>query len=388
MEMDELFYREPYRRACTAEVVRCVERKDGFGIVLSDTVFYPEGGGQPGDTGMLDGIRVKDTRRIGGEIVHLTDSPAEPGRKVEAVIDWERRFDHMQNHTGEHIVSGIVHRRFGYENVGFHMGEVIQIDFDGMLSEEDLLQVEQEANETVWQDLPVEISFPDSKALAELEYRSKKELEGRIRIVRIGGCDTCACCGTHTARTGEVGMITILSWAKHGTGVRVEMACGQRALRMQRKISAENREISRLLCARREETAAAVSSLLQRMQKAEQTAASLRRRILEMRWEGTAEEMPLVIWFEEGMQRNDLTRWADRLVHEKHAGIAALLNREENGAYSYVILSAEKPLRETGKKLHALLGGRGGGKDLMLQGSFAASQEEIRKELEEYLYEI
>lgn len=388
MEMNELFYREPYRRECTAEVIRCEKMKDGYGIVLSDTVFYPEGGGQPGDTGMLDDIRVKDTKRTDGGIVHLTDRPAEPGSTVHAVIDWERRFDHMQNHTGEHIFSGIVHRRFGYENVGFHMGDVIQIDFDGMLTEEDLLQIEQEANETVWQDLPVEISFPEGEKLAALCYRSKKELDGRIRIVRIGTCDTCACCGTHTARTGEVGMITVLSWARHRNGVRVELACGQRALRIHQKVSAENREVSRLLCARREETSAAVSALLQRSQKAEGTAAALRSRILEMRWAETEAETPLVIWFEEGMQRNDLTRWADRLVHEKQAGCAALLNREENGAYSYVILAAHGSLRETGRKLHALLGGRGGGRDTMLQGSYAASEEEIRKALEENLHEI
>lgn len=386
MEMNELFYREPYRRACEAEVISCTEVRDGYAVVLSDTVFYPEGGGQPGDTGMLNQVRVRDTRRAkSGEILHLTEEPLAQGSRVHAEIDWERRFDLMQNHSGEHIVSGIVHRRFGYENVGFHMGDVIQVDFSGMLSDTDIAEIEKEANQIIWRNEDVDIFCPDSASLAELDYRSKKELSGTVRIVRIGDADTCACCGMHVAHTGEIGLIKILSCAKHGSGVRLEMLSGSRAFRLVQQIFASNQAISRLLCAKPLATFDAVSSLLDASHAHAAEAAGLRMKLLEQRWEKTPADLRLVLWFLEGMERKDLSRWADRLVHEKNAHCAALLNREKNGSFSYVILSANDFAKSFGKELNDLLSGRGGGRGGLLQGSFAADEETIRKTLEEKL---
>lgn len=206
MATEKLYYQDAHQAAFEARVVSCQPGKHGYDVVLDRTCFYPEGGGQPGDTGVLSGIRVTDTHERGGEIVHFCEQPLAVGQIVEGQIDYGRRFEFMQLHSGEHILSGVVHRRFGYENVGFHMGaDFVTIDFSGMLTQEDLSAVEAEANEWVWKNVPIEITYPDAEALKAIPYRSKKELTGQVRIVTIPGADICACCGTHVSSTGKLG---------------------------------------------------------------------------------------------------------------------------------------------------------------------------------------
>ena len=177
-ELNELFYREPYTKEFDAQVIRCIKVDAHYETVLSDTAFYPEGGGQPADTGTIDGIAVYDVRRKEDGIVHCTEKEIACGQTVHGVIDWQKRFDHMQSHTGEHLVSGLVHRRYGFDNVGFHMGETIQIDFDGMLTFEQLREIENEANAIIWKNEPIVITYPSKEELTQLDYRSKKELTG------------------------------------------------------------------------------------------------------------------------------------------------------------------------------------------------------------------
>ena len=231
MATEKLYYQDAHQAQFQATVLSCRPGKHGYDVVLDRTCFYPEGGGQPGDTGVLSGVRVTDTHEAGGEIVHYCEAPLAEGQTVEGTIDYERRFEFMQLHTGEHILSGVIHRRFGYENVGFHMGaDFVTIDFSGMLTQEDLSAVEAEANEWVWKNVPIEIAYPDAEALKTIPYRSKKELTGQVRIVTIPGADICACCGTHVSDTGEIGLIKIFSCVKFHDGVRLEILCGRRAL--------------------------------------------------------------------------------------------------------------------------------------------------------------
>ena len=220
--MTELFYRDPYVREFTSKVTSCVKGEKGFEVMLEDTAFYPEGGGQPADHGTIDGAAVFDVRRTPAGIVHYCEKAFDVGQDVKGVLDWERRFDNMQNHTGEHVFSGIVNARFGFDNVGFHMDDdVITCDFSGVMTEEQVAEVERACNEAIVANVEVGISFPDAEALEKLAYRSKKALKGDVRIVDVPGCDRCACCGVHVRSTGEIGLIKVLSSMKHRGGTRV-----------------------------------------------------------------------------------------------------------------------------------------------------------------------
>ena len=258
MATEKLFYEDVYCKNFRAKVLSCAPGKHGFDVVLDRTAFYPEGGGQPGDTGSLSGVRVTDTHEAGGEIIHYCQTPLEVGSEVEGCIDWARRLSLMQLHSGEHILSGIVHRRFGYDNVGFHMGaDMVTIDFSGMLTEDDLKQIEREANEVVWENREIRISFPPEEELEQIPYRSKKALTGSVRIVTIENADICACCGTHVTRTGEIGLIKIFSCVKFHEGVRLEILCGMRAYEYVNLLIEQNRKNSALLSAKPVETNAA-----------------------------------------------------------------------------------------------------------------------------------
>lgn len=181
---EKLFYQDPYLREFTALVVDCQQAKTGWRVALDRTAFYPEGGGQPGDTGMLNDVTVTDTHEKEGVVLHYTQEPIPVGTQVTGAINWGHRFDLMQQHSGEHMVSGLIHKRFGYDNVGFHLGsDLVTIDFNGELTEQDLRDIEAEANRAIWADREVCITWPDSRELAALDYRSKKELMGAVRIV-------------------------------------------------------------------------------------------------------------------------------------------------------------------------------------------------------------
>lgn len=232
MSTIKLYEADAYLGEFTATVEKCVSETGIFKVTLNQTAFYPEGGGQPADRGTLGDARVLDVQEIDGTIWHTVSELLEPGTEVVGKIDFERRFTNMQNHTGEHIVSGIVSRIYGYHNVGFHMGsEAVTVDFDGVLTKEQLFDVEMEANEAVLKNVPVTVSYPSGEELKQIDYRSKKEIEGQVRLVSVEGYDCCACCGTHVSRTGEIRLIKILGVQNYKGGVRVSMLCGETAFR-------------------------------------------------------------------------------------------------------------------------------------------------------------
>ena len=378
-EMCELFYRDPYIRSFSATVVSCIEHKGAWLTVLDDTAFYPEGGGQEADHGTINGIEVFDVHRKDGKIVHYMKEPVEAGMDVECRIDWDRRFDHMQNHTGEHIVSGLIHKEFGYDNVGFHMGkEIIQIDFNGPLTWDDLMGIELKANQIVMNDVPLHIWCPDKEELDQIDFRSKKELNGTVRLVEVAEADLCACCGTHVASTGEIGLIKILSVAKYKNGVRVEMVSGNRALNLMRKVYNNNRAISASLSAEMLKTAEAVEKTKQESQRKDQLIGSLQSQLLEYRLASFETDQDFLLDEEENMDRVAMIHMAGRMLDEKRAEVAAVLSKQMDG-YAYFICSKTVNLAALSKQLNTQLNGRGGGRPDNIQGFFQSDIQTIRE---------
>ena len=379
-EMNELFYRDPYAREFEAEVLSCESGKKGFEVTLSDTAFYPEGGGQPTDTGKLGDATVNFVKRLNGKIIHYTDRPIAVGTTVKGVIDWDRRYDNMQNHTCEHIFSGLVHQKFSYENVGFHMdADDITVDFSGEIPPEDIAKLERLVNEAIWEDISLTIYFPSEEELGALNYRSKKELSGKVRIVSVGHCDCCACCGTHVRRSGEIGVFKILEATKHRGGTRVRFAAGLRALRefdwRQREISS----ISALLSAKPREVSEVVERFLEEDKAKDIRIAERTNLWLETRTVNASGG--LIIDFIDGLSPFELKRYAALLQEREPEVAVAVLSESDPQVFSYVLSSREDTLGQISRALNQALNGRGGGRGGIVQGTFRAGREEIEKEL-------
>lgn len=378
----ELYDLNPYTEEFDAQVVSCNLNNDVYEIVLDRTAFYPEGGGQPADHGTLGTVNVLDVQEKAETIIHYCDAPLAEGTQVHGAIDWNRRFDLMQNHSGEHIVSGLIHQLYGYENVGFHMGDVIQIDFNGPLNEEQLKDIETRANRIVMNNEEIIALFPDEEELKTLEFRSKKELKGVVRIIEIPGADVCACCGTHVKRTGEIGLIKLLGWQKHKKGVRVEMLSGMRALAYVQAAMAENHKVSVALSAKELETSSAVDALIRTSIRKDVRIREVSSMLLDYRLAEMKEGMKLAADYVDPLDRTVLIRYGNAMAEK--AEIAAVLSGSEDH-WNYHIISRTVPLKAKAAVLNAKLNGRGGGSQEMIQGSFNASKEEIDAVLAEVL---
>lgn len=374
---ERLYYADAFLREFTARVTACAAEKDGWAAVLDRTAFYPEGGGQPGDRGTLDGAAVTDTVNRGNEIVHLCAAPLPVGKTVVGRLDWERRFDLMQQHSGEHIVSGMICARYGCDNVGFHIGrELVTIDFDAVIPPEDLPEIESAVNRYIWEDREAQTAVPSPAELEKMEYRSKKELTGEVRIVTWPGADRCACCGVHLRSAGQAGIVKLFSCRKFRRGVRIEMAAGGRALRLLDAAREQDWQISRLLSARPEATAAAVERLLGE-------AEALRGRIAALEEADFAEKARRltgtgdVLLFEgDGMAPESVRRLC-AAVGERCGGRCAVF-AGDNGEYKYAVSIQNGDIRALTGELNAALRGRGGGRDGFAQGHVQASEAEIR----------
>lgn len=376
METEKLFYQDAYLKETTAKVLECRKGKHGYEIVLDRTCFYPEGGGQPGDRGTLNGIPVTDTHEKDGMVLHYTDSPLEPGTEVTAVIDWARRFDLTQQHSGEHMVSGVVHRIYGYDNVGFHMGaDMVTIDFSGELTEQQLREVETEVNQRIWLDDAVKCWYPSPEELKEIPYRSKKELTGKVRIAEFPGADICACCGTHVAHTGEIGLVKIVSVEKFHSGVRVEMLSGGRALRYLTAVQDQNRQVSQLLSAKVMETAKAVKNLADEAERLRQQVYAMENAQFAAKAEQLRGQGNVLVKMD-GLSADGVRR-AAIAIQETCGGRAAVFSGDEENGYKYAVGEPDGNLRDWVKELNGALHGRGGGKPGFVQGSVAAKWDEI-----------
>ena len=376
METQKLYYADSHLRSFSARVLSCEETEKGYAVVLSATAFYPEGGGQACDLGILGGARVLDVRERGEAIVHLCDKALEPGTVVEGRIDWDRRFDLMQQHSGEHMVSGVIHRRYGWHNVGFHMSsDMIIIDFDGVVPAADLPAIEAEVNAGIWADLSLRCWYPDPEELPRVEYRTKKELPWPVRIVEVPGFDKCACCGTHVQRTGEIGLVKLFTSIPCRGGSRLEMACGKRAVALLTHAYDQNRQVSQAFSAHITETGPAARRMNEVLEQEKLRFGALQKKLFRFVAEGYAESGD-VLHFEENLDSVQIRELADAIA-ETCGGRAAVFSGSDGGGYGFAIVTRAGDLRPFGKAMTAALNGRGGGKSIFQQGRVNASRAAI-----------
>lgn len=386
---EKLFYKDSHMQTFQAIVQEC--RKDGenYRIRLDRTAFFPEGGGQYADHGTLNEYEVHDVQEEQGDVWHYTSHPFEAGDVVEGKIDWQERFGKMQQHTGEHIISGLVHARFGYNNVGFHLGnDSCTMDFDGEISKEELAEIEWKANEAVVKNLEVQVTYPSKEELENIAYRSKIEIEGQIRIVTVPGYDVCACCAPHVKTTGEIGQIKLTNAQRYKGGVRITMLCGFRALCDYRQKLSATRQISASLCAKENETAEAVEHLKEENNALKQELDRQKKILLEYKVKEVDPTQKIVCLFEEGLD-GEGPRFLMNQILEKQHDICAVFNRQpetsEEGklSYRYVIGSKTLDMRLLVKELNSQFQGRGGGKPEMVQGSLFGDEESLRGWIQE-----
>ena len=380
METQKLYYQDPTLREFPATVLSCEAAGEAWKVVLDQTAFYPEGGGQPADHGVLKTaggeIAVTDVHEKNGAVVHTCAAPVEPGAVVTGVLDWARRFDHMQQHSGEHILSGILCRLYDCDNVGFHLGaETVTIDYNADITWEQALEAERLANEAVWADRETEIFYPSPQELAALDYRSKKELAGQVRIVEFPEADRCACCGTHVERAGQAGLIKVLSCQKFREGVRMEILCGARALRYLSSVYGQARAVGQRLSVKPLEIQGAVERLEEELSAAKARMADLEQTAFAALAAGQAGRGDVLL-FQSPMRPDSLRRLADA-VGKSCGGLAAVFSGEGD-QWSYALVRGDgADIAPLVKELNETLHGRGGGRNGFAQGSVQAGRGEI-----------
>ena len=376
METEKLYYHDAYLKEFSATVLSCQQDKNGWQVVLDRTAFYPEGGGQPADHGTLDGIAVTDVHEKDGVVFHTCEKEVEIGKAVTGVIDWARRFDHMQQHSGEHIISGILCADYHCDNVGFHLGaDTVTIDYNTDISWEQALTAEAKANAVIWADTAVEITYPDSETLAALDYRSKKELTGQVRIVSFPAADCCACCGTHVLRAGQVGLVKVLSVQKFREGVRMEILCGKRAVDYLSRTYDQAKAIGQQLSVKPQDTLAAVERMEAELAAVKFRAAELETAVFEAIAKENAGRGDVVL-FQSTMKSDSVRRLADAVA--KQSGGLACVFAGEDGQYAYAMVQAEaQDISAKVKDMNKALNGRGGGRNGFAQGSVQADRAAI-----------
>lgn len=376
MNTIRIYETDSHARRLQARVLSCEESENGWLVELDRTIFYPTGGGQPCDMGTLGGADVTETLLRGETVLHRCTAALPAGADVTGEIDWARRLDLMQQHSGEHLVSGLIHARFGYENVGFHLGaDLVTIDFNGEVDEQALQELERAANEAVWADFAPHIWYPEPDELAHLPYRSKKALTGAVRLVQFGDIDLCACCGTHVAASGQVGLVKFVGWQKFRDGVRLELLCGQRALDHLSACWEQSRQIGQSLSVKPEASFAAVERMQSELLAARERAAGLEAQVFAHTAAEYAGKGDTVL-ITAPLDGDGVRRLCDA-VAQTCGGRCAVFSGAD-GAYKYAVIHAGQDIRPLVKDMNETLHGRGGGRDGFAQGSAACTAEEIR----------
>ena len=379
--LDALYYKDAYLKECTSKVISCQPGKNGYEVELEDTVFYPEGGGQPGDTGSLNGsVEVIDTKERDGRILHICKEAIPEGTAVTGKLDWQRRFRNMQQHTGEHILSGIIHQKYGYDNVGFHMGkDFVSVDFNGMLTPEQIMEIEECANAAVFADQEIRITYPSLEELKKLNYRSKKELTGQVRIVEVLGSDICACCGTHVKRTGEVGLIKVTRSEHYKGGIRLYLQIGWSALEDYEQKLVSVQKVSVLLSAKPELIGEAVERMQRIVADQKQEILLLKQQLMEYQIKELPEGEKIAVVLKD--DPSSLRPFCEQLLKERE--MVAVLTGDDEAGYKFVLGKKEGEFQEEAKQFREACEAKGGGKGNMIQGSAVACSDKILRFLED-----
>ena len=375
MEVKKLYYADSFLKEFTATVISCTQTKNGWEVMLDATAFYPTGGGQECDTGLLGDTKVLDVQEQEDQIIHLCDGPLEVGSLVNGAIDWERRFDHMQQHSGEHLVMGQIYQTFGYHNVGFHMGtNLVTIDLNGPVTWAELMDIESRVNRIIWENRPVKTWYPSPEELPNVNYRTKKALPWPVRIVEFADADICACCGTHVQYTGQIGLVKFVSCIKFKEGVRIELASGQRAMELFQNIFEQNRMVSQTFSAKILETGAAAQKFNEMLNQEKFRATGLQRKVFSAIADSCAGK-DLALLFEADLTPGQVRELADAVADK--AVTAVVCSGSDAAGYSICIISRTADTRALGKEVNEKLNGRGGGKPGAFQGSVQATRAAI-----------
>lgn len=399
-ETIKLYDMDAYATEFEADIISCepnMADDKQLDIILNQTLFFPEEGGQSPDMGILGGYRVVDVQIKNGVITHTVDTSAgdccevekkaelAAGVHVNGKIDWQHRFYNMQQHSGEHIFSGIVHSRFGFENVGFHLSDsVVTMDFSGVISPEDIAEVEHEVNVAISKNIPIEVTYPSRDELAQLEYRSKIEIEGQVRIVTVPGYDVCACCAPHVKRTGEIGMLKVMNYQNYKGGVRVSILCGFRALEAFRQKCDIISELMGIFTTNQEAIVDNVTKLKAVNQSLKSELGTAKSALLDYKVAELPTDTDNAVLFECGIDTNTARNCVNALV-EKYSGFSAFFMGNDEEGYSFIIGSKNADCNTVAAALRNKLGARGGGKPVMVQGSVKAAKSEIEEVLKEVL---
>lgn len=376
-----LYDTDAYRKEFDAVVLECREGKNGYEVVLDQTAFFPEGGGQPADHGWLGDSIVCDTRDKKEYVLHICDKPLEVGSTVHGKIDWDRRFLHMQQHSGEHVFSGIIHRLTGFDNIGFHMGkDFVTVDFSGIVPDDVVEQAEMLANEKVLSNVEILAEYPSKEELENLQYRSKKEIDGDLRIVTIPGADVCACCGTHVKLTGEIGPIKVTGSEHYKSGIRLTLKIGWEALEDYKGKHNNAKAVSALLSVPPENIGEAVARLQEQLQELKNANVALKQKLFDGIVKDIPEGSRFEIYFDADLNSVEVRKLADQMA--SRTGFAAVFAGNDQDGYKYVMVSEAVDIAALGKDFNRELNGRGGGKSPMIQGSVQAKEEAIREYLQ------
>ena len=374
---EKLYDKDSHLKEFTGTVLSCKKTGEKYAVTLNQTAFFPEGGGQQSDRGYIGDAYISDVQIKNGEILHFADKPLSVGQAYDCKLDFDFRFRNMQNHSGEHIISGIVHRLYGFNNVGFHLGAEMTMDFDGELTRQQLDEIEDLANKAVYENLPVKAYYPTDEELKSLDYRSKLDLKENVRIVEIKGVDVCACCAPHVKATGEIGVIKILDFEKYKGGVRLIVKCGADALRDYREKYKNVLEISNLLSAKQFEVSAAVVRLNEQLSAEKAKTAALKKRLIAEKAAGFEPDTDKTAVFENGLDIKELQLLADALC-KKAGGIRGAFSGAD-GAFSFAICGEETALGDFFAEFKAAFNTRGGGRNGIRQGTVCADRAEIER---------
>lgn len=380
----ELYYESAYIKEFEAVVVSCDAASDGkYEIILDKTAFFPEQGGQTSDAGVLTdntgntvnvlhaSISEENNETI---IRHITDGALAAGSNVTGKIDWKHRFSNMQQHTGEHIFSGIVSKRFGYDNVGFHLSDSeVTMDYSGVLTPADIKDIELAVNRAIWENVKVIAEFPDKDKLDSIDYRSKKELTGDVRIVTVEGYDVCACCAPHVEHTGEIGLLKVVGLQNYKKGVRVSILCGKRALLFLEKEHDMVTELSNRFTTSADKVITSVNKLSEDNDSLKNKLNAANDKLMEYELDAIDKGLSDVFLvkekeFDQNLMRNTVNKLAAE--HSGYCGVFA----GDDGGYRFIIASGtdKKDCKALMNMLKSEFDAKGGGSGAMIQGSIGS----------------
>lgn len=377
-----IFETDSHIKEFSAAVLECTEENGIYKILLDKTAFFPEGGGQPSDTGKIGDTKVTDVQIVDEKIIHYADKPLNAGEEYFCSLDFDKRFRRMQNHSGEHILSGLIHKHYGLDNVGFHLGEEeVTMDVSGMLNREQLIFIERLANEAIIKNAKFSVKFPKPEELKNLEYRSKLDLTENVRIVDIEGYDSCACCAPHVKTAAEIGIIKILDFYKMRDGLRLVIKCGFDALADFEERYQSTKAVSELLSVKQNEIVNAVENTLDTVSNLKFQNRELKKRYVNLKANSQSFDAQITATFEEELEMKEIQVFADAL-HKRLGGIRAVFSASDNG-YNFAIVGDEDKLKGFFANFKEKLNVRGGGRNGMVSGSIAETKEKIEKMFEE-----